>query len=157
MMKQLVKISCLILIFCLGFLNSDLYSEIASECEPNVSYESQQILDPKSIMFPEITRKNKLVAITSIKREVGVLDANIIQNNVKVKLVLELENDTSRERAKELGDKFVRFVKKECRDFDPNKDIGEGIYDYLIMIFYPEQILLLKGVKECLANTINWS
>lgn len=157
MMKQTMKISCLILIFCLDFISSDLYSKIANEFEPNVSYESQQILDPKSIMFPEITRQNKLAAITSIKKEVGVLDANIIQNNVKVKLYLKVENDTSRERAKELGDKFVRFVKKECRDFDPNKDIGEGIYDYLIRIFYPEKILVLKGVKESLEKTINWS
>ena len=156
MMKLKIKNSGLIFIFCLSILNSFIISEVINECEPNISNESQEILNPKSLMFPEITRENELTAITSIKRERGVLDANIIQNNVKVNLFLKVESSTSREHAKGLGDIFVRLVKKECRDFDPNKDIGEGIYDYLITVYYPEKILLMKGIKESQAKFINW-
>lgn len=43
------------------------------------------------------------------------------------------------QRAKELGEKFVRLVKRMGPDDPPGRNIGEGDYDCLIGVYYPNE------------------
>jgi len=105
---------------------------------------------------PKITEDEKLLAITSIKEQSGVKDAAIEQENEEVSLAIIVEYGTSKERAKELGENFVRLVKTFSQDVNPEKEIGRGIYDYLIGVYYPNNKEIVMGAKASIARSITW-
>ena len=117
---------------------------------------SQEILYPMSLMSPEITKEDKHKAIQRIKQQDGVIEAVILQNDAKVKLVLIVIERTKIEQAKELGERFVRIIKTFCRDPNPNKEIGKGVYDYMIEVLYPDKDELAIGIKDCMNKSISW-
>jgi len=132
------------------------------EASLSINYEansvelSQEILYPMSMMCPEITKEEKLMAIRIIKQQDGVIEAVILQNDANVKLVLTVMDGTTKERAKELGESFVRLIKTFCRDPNPNKEIGIGVYDYMIEVCYPDKNELAIGIKACMNKSISW-
>jgi len=105
---------------------------------------------------PKITEDEKLLAIASIKEQSGVKDAAIKQKDEKVSLAMIVEYGTSKERAKELGENFVRLVKTFSQDVNPEKEIGRGIYDYLIGVYYPNNKEIVMGAKASIARSITW-
>ncbi len=73
-----------------------------------------------------------------------------------IKLVLTVENKTSKERAKELGESYIRLVKTFSRDINPNKKIGKGIYNYFVRVNNPNKEIIITGIKENTAEFITW-
>jgi len=124
--------------------------------QPNSVELSQEILYPMSMMRPEITKEEKHKATQKIKQQNEIIDAVIMQNDAKVKLVLTVREGTTKERAKELGESFVRLIKTFCRDHNPNKEIGIGVYDYMIEVYYPDKNELAIGIKDCMNKSISW-
>ena len=103
-----------------------------------------------------ITETQKSLAIESIKGYKGVIDAAIIQKGKKVTLVIIVEYRISKSYAKELGDNFLRLVKTFSKDTSPTKEIGKGIYDYLVGVYTPDQKQIVMGAKVDFARKITW-
>ena len=104
----------------------------------------------------KITEQEKQLAINAIEEHKGVRDAAIEQEDEEVSLAIIVEYGTSKERAKELGENFVRLVKTFSQDVNPEKEIGRGIYDYLIGVYYPNNKEIVMGAKASIARSITW-
>ena len=157
------KYMILVLSVFLSFATSSAFATLRiTESSLNMNYESnsvelsQEILYPMSMMRPEITKEEKHKATQKIKHQNEIIDAVIMQNDAKVKLVLTVKEGTTKERAKELGESFVRLIKTFCRDPNPNKEIGIGVYDYMIEVYYPDKNELAIGIKVCMNKSISW-
>lgn len=88
-----------------------------------------------------------------------VLDAAIIQKEEDPSLLslsLVVQYGTTEESAKELGDCFVRMTKSLSPDDPPGNEIGPGIYDYIIGVFYPNGNNIALGAKDRTARRITW-
>ena len=62
---------------------------------------------------------------------------------------------TSPERAKNLGDNFVRMVKTFGPDDSPGEDIGTGLFDYLLAVAYPDETIIVQGAKARSSSRIS--
>ena len=105
---------------------------------------------------PILPRDEANVAITGIEGYSEVLDAAISQRNQTLSLVLIVVSGLSEVRAKELGDNFVRIVKTFGPDEVPGKEIGQGLYNYLIGVYYPGEIEVALGAKASNSIRIRW-
>ena len=89
---------------------------------------------------PEIDDFIKSMAIDQIKESNGVRYAAISQTNEKVNLAITVDYRVSKKDAKRLGDNFMRLVKTYSKDEPPSKDLGSGIYNYVVGVYYPNCI-----------------
>lgn len=105
---------------------------------------------------PQVTAQEKQMAIDMIKGYKEVKDAAISQKGETLSLVVFVEYGTSKEQAREMGDNFVRLVKSFTQDISPEKEIGEGIYDYIVGVYYPNQKEVVMGAKSSIARNITW-
>ena len=111
---------------------------------------------------PKITELGKTTAINEIKAYPKVIDTAIAQDGYELSLAIIVPKGTSEARAKELGDAFVRLVKtfglldSGKREPAPSKEIGEGIFNYLITVVYPDQTIIVQGAKVSFATHITW-
>jgi len=105
---------------------------------------------------PQITEEQINLAIQGIKDHPGVRDAYAGQDGKELNLVVIVDYGTSKERAKELGDSFVRLVKTYGPEPVPSKEIGEGIFDYLVGVYYPNKEMVVMGAKVSSADHITW-
>ena len=105
---------------------------------------------------PQVTAQEKQMAIDMIKEYEEVKDAAISQENETLSLVVIVEYGTSKVQAREMGDNFVRLVKTFTQDISPEKEIGEGIYDYIIGVYYPNQKEIATGAKSSIGGNITW-
>lgn len=111
---------------------------------------------------PTITEVGKNTAIDQIKAYPEVLDADLVQDGYTLSLAIIVPAATSQARAKELGEAFVRLVKtfglmdSGKSEPAPGKEIGEGIFDYLITVASPGQTIIVQGAKVREATHITW-
>lgn len=91
-----------------------------------------------------------------IKGYEEVKDAAISQKGETLSLVVFVEYGISKEKAREMGDNFVRLVKTFTQDISPEKEIGEGIYDYIVGVYYQNQKEVVMGAKSSIARNITW-
>ncbi len=112
--------------------------------------------EPILYMFPKLKEKEKLLSIKLIKQQDKVKDAGISQDNGIINLTLIIDYGTSLERARELGDSFVRLVKIHSMDVNPEEEIGKGIYKYIIVVVYPNKDEATGGIKELSSEFIMW-
>jgi hypothetical protein len=105
---------------------------------------------------PEITQEEMSLAIEEIESDPIVQDAAIQQQGRTLSLAVIVTSGTSRAEAKEVGDRFVRLVKTLSKDAPPGNDVGAGIYDYLIGVYYPGQVEVVSGAKASIARSITW-
>ena len=96
------------------------------------------------------------VAESSIKANPAVLDAAAKRQGNTINLVLIVHPLTSKARAQQLGENFVRMVKSLSNDTKPGKDIGTGKYDYLVGVYYPNEKRVAQGAKSRVAKRISW-
>ena len=96
------------------------------------------------------------LALSVIKGYSEVVDAAISQDGRKLSLAIVVRSATSKARAKELGDNFVRSVKSFSPDAPPSKDIGTGMYDYLVTVVYPDEAIVAQGAKASNSARITW-
>ena len=105
---------------------------------------------------PQITEEQINLAVQGIKEYPDVQDAAVYQEGKKLSLVVIVDYGTSEERAKELGDNFVRMVKTFGPEPAPSKEIGEGMFDYKIGVAYPNEEIVAIGAKVSFADHITW-
>ena len=110
-----------------------------------------------AVSVPEITEEEKSLAISGITDYYeGVREAVISQEGKRINLTIIVKQEISEAYAKQLGDNFVRLVKLFSKDKTPGKDIGAGIYDYLITVYYPNRKLVAVGEKDSAYRRIAW-
>lgn len=105
---------------------------------------------------PTLTEAEKNCAIVQITGDALVQDAAVTQGGRQLSLVLIVDYATSEAYAKELGDRFVRLVKSCGPEPAPSQDIGEGTFDYLIGVYYPDVTLIAMGAKVSSSEYITW-
>jgi hypothetical protein len=105
---------------------------------------------------PQLTDEQKELAISSIKGYTEVQDAAIQQDGKQLSLAIIVGYATNEETAKDLGDSFVRFVKSFGPEDAPQKEIGPGIYDYLVGVYYPDKTQVALGAKCSSCRKITW-
>ena len=98
----------------------------------------------------------KILAITGINGYPEVKESAITQKEKQISLVAIVNFGTSKTKAKELGENFVRMVKTLSKDTPPEKEIGEGIYDYLITVAYPNETVVAMGAKVSFSPVVTW-
>ena len=110
-----------------------------------------------AVTVPEITEAEKSLAIRGIgDHHQGVREAVISQEGRKIKLAIIVNPEISEVDARQLGDNFVRLVKSFSKDKTPGSDIGAGIYDYFIYVYYPNRKLIAVGQKHRVYSQISW-
>ena len=114
-------------------------------------------LSATAVSVPEITEEERSLAISGLMDyNEGVREAVISQDGRKVKLAIIVDPEISEADAKQLGENFVRLVKSFSKDRSPGSDIGAGIYDYLIFVYYPDRKLIAAGQKDGEFQTVTW-
>ncbi|MDD3566087.1 MAG: hypothetical protein PHN90_10515 [Methanothrix sp.] len=106
--------------------------------------------------IPTLTAEEKELAIIPMEGYAGVQDADLGQDGKQLSLAIIVDYGTSEEYAKELGDSFVRLVKSFGPEERPGKEIGPGIYDYLVGVYYPNGDLVAIGAKVAGARGLTW-
>ena len=96
------------------------------------------------------------MVVSSIEDDPQVLDAAVSQDGVQLSLVLVVSTGVDSQRARTLGENFVRLVKSLSPDDPPGAEIGEGIYDYLIGVYYPNEKKVAQGAKSRVARSVSW-
>lgn len=96
------------------------------------------------------------MAVETIMTETQVLDAAVSQDGNQLSLVLIVPFSINSQRAQTLGENFVRLVKTLSPDDAPGSQIGEGIYDYVIGVYYPNEKPVARGAKSRIARDVSW-
>ena len=96
------------------------------------------------------------MVVSSIEAYREVVEAAISQREDRVSLVLIVQSATNEQRAQELGDNFVRLFKSLSPDTPPGSVIGEGMYDYVVSVYYPNEKKVTSGAKAKNAQRITW-
>lgn len=105
---------------------------------------------------PSISDDDKSSAVERIAKYEGVRDASVTQRGADVYLTIIVDPRVSAPYARRLGDDFVRFVKTSCNDKIPGKEVGPGIYNYLVSVYYENRKMLVMGVKAASSPRITW-
>ena len=106
---------------------------------------------------PKIENSKLEIAIAAIEEYPEVVDAAVTKKGRKLSLAIVVYRGTSKTRAHELGDNFVRLVKTfNGNETNPGKEIGEGIYDYLIGVYDTNQNEIDMGAKVSISSKITW-
>lgn len=111
-----------------------------------------------------LTESGKEMAISAITDYSEVLDAAVRQEGLQLSLALIVLSGTSEQRAKELGDNFVRLIKSLGfigtptgeQPPQPEKRIGKGPFTYLIGVYRPDESRIVTGAKVAGADHITW-
>lgn len=95
-------------------------------------------------------------AIRALTDYNDVADATLSQSGTTLSLFLVVAEDVSSERAKELGNTYVRMAKFHGPDVKPIQTIGPGNLDYVITVMYPDEEEIAKGGKNRFASLVTW-
>lgn len=104
----------------------------------------------------DISDVQKGQALREIKDYGDVVDATLSQSGLSVTLNLVVASTVSGDRAKELGEQFVRIVKRRGPDHRPVNQIGTGSLDYSIAVSNPDEDSIAKGDKARNASKVIW-
>ena len=139
--------------------------EPATPPEPTTdSTSEQETIGDDQEAHAILTDRGKEMAISMITEYSEVLDAAVGQEGLQLSLALIVRSGTPKERAKELGDNFVRLVK--ALGFSgtptgeepplPGERIGKGPFTYLISVYRPDKSRIVTGAKVAGADHITW-
>ena len=98
----------------------------------------------------------KTLIYAEFKRELVVRDAYIGQDDCDLTLALVVNAATSEEYAKDLGDRFVRLTKALGAGPSSSKQIGKGIYNFLVGVYTAQETKLALGAKAAGSTRILW-
>ena len=74
----------------------------------------------------------------------------------KVNLALIVGASMSQTEAQRLGENFLRLTKSLSPDDNPRKEVGRGVYDYLIGVYTADQKEVALGAKVAFSPKITW-
>ena len=96
------------------------------------------------------------MAVSTMMVEPQVLDAGVSRDGNQFSLVVIVPYSVNSQQAKQLGDSFVRLVKSLSPDDPPGRQIGTGVYDYVVGVYYPNEKPVARGAKSRVARSISW-
>lgn len=108
---------------------------------------------------PVVEEKDIEMATSEMSEHKEVQEAVILQqedNTKKISLGLIVKKETSRKRAMELGDYFLRTAMTHISSENkPREKIGKTSYNYILSICTEKNVILL-GTKTDSIETIVW-
>ena len=105
------------------------------------------------LIYPENTKKYVYLEFNDRPM---VRDTHIRQKGCDLTLAIVVDRAVNEAYAQELGDNFVRFTKALGPGPGPSRQIGKGIYNYLIGVFTPDKKQIALGAKDASARSIYW-
>ncbi len=105
---------------------------------------------------PSITGSERDMAIDAIMESKEVINAEVWQEDELVMCKVIVDRGTSKERARQLGDNLVRLVKTFSKDQSLGKEIGTGIFSYIVGVYYPNEESVVVGAKLSDQSRIEW-
>jgi len=109
---------------------------------------------PVDMTVPMETRQ---IVLESIGASAGVLDAAISQDGEYISLVLVVGAAMNEQYARQLGENFVRQFKTMSQDDPPGKDVGTGMYNYIVKVVgSPGEQIIAQGAKVSFSDRISW-
>ena len=94
--------------------------------------------------------------INTVKGYPEVVDASVSLQNGNFSLGLVVNYGTSKTRARQLGENFVRTAKALGPDEAPGRRVGTGRYAYFIAVGYPDTEIITQGQKMRLSSDVEW-
>lgn len=98
----------------------------------------------------------KKIVYQQIKKESLVRDVYIGQEGCDLKLAVVVSPAANEAYAMAIGDRFVRFTKALGPGPGPKKQIGKGIYNFLVGVFTSSEKRLAMGAKVSGARRLSW-
>ena len=98
----------------------------------------------------------KAVVYLEFNKEVLVRDTYIGQKGCDLKLAIVVNAAANEAYARSVGERFVRLTKALGPGPGPSKQVGKGIYNFLVGVFTPGQKQLALGAKSSGARRITW-
>ena len=98
----------------------------------------------------------KALIYLELKKEILVHDAYIGQDGCSLKLAIVVNAAANEAYARTVGDRFVRLTKALGPGPGPSKQIGKGIYNFLVGVFTAGEKRLALGAKVSGARRITW-
>lgn len=105
---------------------------------------------------PVVTKKQKDLAIRTIKDYSAVKSAAVVQEGRNLDLTITVDYATPEENAKELGNNFVRLLQTLGPEAMPGAVVGKGMFNYLVGVYYPSEEMLAMGTKPRTSDRITW-
>ena len=105
---------------------------------------------------PTLSESAKNLAIDEIMGYPEVLGAAVGQDGMRLTLAVVVPFGASEAAAKDAGDDFVRVVKSLGPESAPDQDIGEGDFDYLVTVVYPDRTVVVRGTKASSSAFVIW-
>ncbi len=105
---------------------------------------------------PTLSESAKDLAIDEIMGYPEVLGAAVGQDGMRLTLALVVPFGASESAAKDAGEDFVRVVKSLGLESAPAKELGKGDFDYLVTVVYPDETVIVRGVKVSTSPRITW-
>lgn len=97
------------------------------------------------------------IAVMEIKYQSLVSDAAIVQDGCLLKLAILANPIITEDHAEQLGDNFVRLTKTFGPGPNPRKEIGAGIYEYMVGVYEAgNQRNIVLGAKAPRGSSIRW-
>ena len=98
----------------------------------------------------------KEIVYLDIKKETLVRDVYIGQEGCDLHLALMVNAATNETYAKDLAERFVRLTKALGPGPGPSKQIGKGIYNFLVGVFTTAEKRLAMGAKSSFSRRLVW-
>ena len=114
------------------------------------------IIYRQTALPPVVTRKQKNLAIRTIKDYSAVKDAAVVQEGRNLDLSITVDYATPEENARELGNNFVRLIQTLGPEAMPGAVVGKGMFNYLVGVYYPSEEMLAMGTKPRTSDRITW-
>ena len=105
---------------------------------------------------PVYSEQSKKMIYQVFKKDVLVKDAHIHQDGCKLSLALIVNSATNLRYARSLGDRFVRMTKSFGSGPAPGREIGSGIYSFLVGIYTSGKRQIAMGAKVSFATRLTW-
>ena len=112
----------------------------------------------KSREIPKVKEKEKLVVISRMKNYKEVQEALVVQQDQikKVSLALIVKQGTSKKRAMQLGDHFLKHAMSHFEAESKSEEkIGKSLYNYMVSVCTDRDVIIM-GTKIPEAETITW-
>ncbi len=119
----------------------------------SLAFTSCNTATEKCPIYPEAV---KTLVYQEMKDRTLIRDLHIGQDDCHLSLVIIIGYAANEKYAKEQGDDMVRLTKSFGPGPAPGKEIGEGLYDYLIGIYRLDETEVALGAKAKQARRISW-
>ena len=151
---RILSFGWLFLLLLIGLYDhgSKTATPVAALTAQSNSSETETTSEDKWLIDEEIA----MIKLTIMLQHREVQDIAIRKEDERVSIVAIVSHSTSVEEGKRIGDNLTRMVKAHSPDHPPGKEIGKGIYDYIVGIILPNSEYLILGAKVSFSRQINW-